>query len=92
MESIDCRRSEVVFYKFRQQKSSVPKNTDIYKENFCVYEGAQIRALGQSGRILSPGPSAREAQDKRLLASRPSSGRTFHSIGAGGRTGAGDGS
>jgi hypothetical protein len=53
-----------------------------------VYEGAQIRALGRSGWILSPGPSAREAQEKRFLASYPSSGRTFYSIrGAGERGG-----
>ena len=62
--------------------------SDLYKENFGMYEGAQIRALGRPGRILSPGPSAREAQEKRFLVSYPSPGRTFHSIrGAGERGG-----
>ena len=63
------------------------KYSDLEKWNFGAYEGAQIRAFCQSGRILSLRPAARKAQDKRLLASYPPAGRTFNSIRVGGERG-----
>ena len=84
-------RSEAIFHKSRQQMSKRDKEySDLKIESAACMKVRKYVLLVRSTRILSPGPSAREAQNERLLASRPPPGRTLFSIGRANE--AGDGS